>query len=738
MKTAYPSIMGTCSITLYSNIPFDNTYAHHSLISRAFTYNGSPIYNASDATYGLPCERFINRRNPNDSDEYYYPRWTLTGDYNFNFSNGLIASVTLELTPAQTNANYLKLVTGSDVYYYFITGINQNNFDTYTLSLELDVLMTYQDEFLDGVNDMPIFTTRKHSHRYTDDGIMPHSHDFLLNEDMFAGVKPSIIKNKIELEHNNANVQSVKDIKWLYICADEGGGSTSAESLLFHAQGVRYPLSMLVLPLNVNKFVITDGNTTLEYDVDDIYQCIKHLVGSGAMHGAKISNYPPFNRGNVNYNDSGQVLTLTIDGFTPISSTEPYNKFYEFMFGDNTFIVVDPAVSGSGDLINACKHGSLIIRYYDEVDYPYAPINVGTFNNANAPTITDARLDDPKLLFKPFKKYVLTAQYSSDGSEIYPELLYGDAMTNNSTNYFTFVTYTSAFISDNNYYTYLKPYLNTYASPRYYVFDNYKYQKIGLCSNTNYMMPVGTNALEVFNATQAQSFYTSKVASGVSSGIAIAGGVASIIVGSGMTVASSGALSPAGVGMIASGASAIAGGTAGIATTIKSSQAKIEDLKNTPDSINISGSNYISDTAIIGESNPLPYIVVYDVNEVVKEQANDFFYNYGYNVCRECYFNKEVKYTDDHRKVDNNIFGRTIFNYVQLNDDITNKIDANIPHIIKQKISIILNKGITFWSFFGFQQFWSTRKTPSSASYRANNYFLKHTYDNTEYKGNTY
>ena len=185
MKSAYPQTQNPVSIRLYANIPFDNTYEHHSLISEWFRYNGSKIYDNAGVT---ACDSFIDRKKyaltPNPP--FYYPRWDMTDTYNFDFQNGLVGSVTLELTPEKTNANYMRVTCGSDVYYYFITGIKQVNFETYTLTLELDVIMTYQDEFLEGVKDIPLMTDRKHCHRYTNDGLMPHSAAFKTGDSVFA------------------------------------------------------------------------------------------------------------------------------------------------------------------------------------------------------------------------------------------------------------------------------------------------------------------------------------------------------------------------------------------------------------------------------------------------------------------------------------------------------------------------------------------------------------------------
>ena len=48
MKTAYPKVNTPVKIYLFSNIPFDNTYKNHCLISKKFTYNGNNISNVVD------------------------------------------------------------------------------------------------------------------------------------------------------------------------------------------------------------------------------------------------------------------------------------------------------------------------------------------------------------------------------------------------------------------------------------------------------------------------------------------------------------------------------------------------------------------------------------------------------------------------------------------------------------------------------------------------------------------
>ena len=73
----------------------------------------------------------------------------------------------------------------------------------------------------------------------------------------------------------------------------------------------------------------------------------------------------------------------------------------------------------------------------------------------------------------------------------------------------------------------------------------------------------------------------------------------------------------------------------------------------------------------------------------------------------------------------------------QLNDDLTNKLDTNIPHIIKQKLTSIFNQGITLWNFFGFKQLWIYNPSNPTSTYYLNRWFMKNTLDNSEYDGSS-
>ena len=721
MKTAYPQVMGTCDITLYANIPFDNSYQHHCLVSDRFKYNANDVYHSSIGYTNPACERFIDRRDYKVAGmPYVYKRWTLTGDYNFNFSNGLMASLTLELTPAQTNANYMKLVCGSDIYYYFITGISQVNFDTYNLSLELDVIMTYQDEFLDGMKDVPVLTQRKMCHRYTNDGLTPHCADYKTGDSAFAGVKPSIVDDTIQT-YLSGELDDLKTIQWLYICVDADVGSSGITppfnvDSYYKYGGTIHPLSMMVVPLGMNDLIFTDGTNSVTISGSTIINVIHNLVGSGVFHACKLSPYPPF---------KSNTMTITKDASNNYTIRDTPAKMVIQDDGSGNHNVVMYTNSKTkiyaGGLAPAIYLPTILEEYRS--DFQTSPFSLG-FNNDYAPTITSNRYKDPKLLFSPFRKYTISAPYGDD-FEFYPELVYSDGVYLDDEFYLS--TIYTCYIGDYNISTYLNPVTDDNG---YDFFKSYKDLNIGLACNVNYNLPVGQDALASFNLTQSQTFYQSKIASGITSGVTIAGGIGSIALG----VASENPL------LIGAGATAIAGGIASGVNAIKSTTAKIEDLKNTPDSINVQGSCYVNDFA--RRSYLMPFITQYIVSSVILDNADDYFYQLGYQVSRDCYFNTELSFDNDvSYQSDNNLFNRTIFNYIQINEDITNKINANIPYVIKKKLSQVFNQGITLWTFFGFSQvylIYPPQDYDPDYTYDIDKWFMKHKYDNTEYDGSEY
>ena len=79
-----------------------------------------------------------------------------------------------------------------------------------------------------------------------------------------------------------------------------------------------------------------------------------------------------------------------------------------------------------------------------------------------------------------------------------------------------------------------------------------------------------------------------------------------------------------------------------------------------------------------------------------------------------------------------NVFERTIFNYVKIRENITTKlVNGNLPLIVAQKMNEVLNAGIKFWTFFGMNL-----STDAGVRNILNNYFHQTKYCNAEYNEN--
>ena len=736
MKTAYPNTTQPVSITLYCNVPFDNAYKHHSMISSYFKKQSGQTQ-PSIFPNGEQ-ESFLNRKYNNN---YVYQRWTLTDTFNFDFKNGLIANVTLELTNPQTNANYLKVVSGSQKWFYFITSIIQSNIDTYTLTLELDVLMTYGDEFLQGMKDIPVFTKRKHCRRYKSGFVF--SRDYKTGDSAFSNIKPNLIKNKYELvpEYREDTTgsdtpnQLLKDVLWAYVCTDIVDDNKSSPAQIgkysYALNSTWNPFSVICFPINATlriKIKYPNESDFRYYNIGGM-DIIQRMINQGHYKCAKILPYPPFHR---------------IPSFLSVSVGGSYNEYidltgdkldnyFEFEHSRTGFIAFNSTTHGGSFLLrfgdylvdttdtddNKMLSGVFVINSQFDVHYDYKLLTPYALSEPTL-SILDIKTADPKLLLQPFTKYVISSS-GSDELEFYVELLVS-TMDIEGEYSLKFSTITTSYGGDFSIFTYI----NTGST---HPFSNYKWGKIGLATNPNYSFPVGENALDVFKSTQSETFYQSKIASGVTSGLTFTGGA--VMTGVGIGMVASGGASPLGIGMIASGVGAMASGTAGVVNTIKSTNAKIEDLKNTPDSINLSGASYAHDLAM-KNNGLLPYLVVYQCSPVIRESANEYFYSMGYELSRPCYFNQLVNESVG----DNDLFTRTIFNYIQIEDDITTKINADIPYIIKQKLSNIFNNGITLWSFFGFSSLNSG--TSESDIYKLDRWLFKNVLENKEYKGESY
>ena len=299
-----PTTINPVSITLYRGIPFDNNYSEHTLLSTQFKFHGLTGGSDSPENIGQDKENFINMKNTDN--EYIYPRVTKTNTYNFAFGNGLVTSVVMELTGDEINSNYMKVVSGNDIYYYFITGIVQKNEVTYLLNLELDVFMTYGEEFLTNIKDKPVMVERKHCRRLIKrKSLPPLINEKLINmscfkqESTFSYIKSNIIKSSQNLHYkdyvdsNNVSYNAVMEkLHWVYIIL---GRQSEAEldGYAYTENGVSYPYQIRCFPL-VDEYKIHINSNTL--NVNNI-KCLNYISSNPLVQKVIISPYPPFKYG---------------------------------------------------------------------------------------------------------------------------------------------------------------------------------------------------------------------------------------------------------------------------------------------------------------------------------------------------------------------------------------------------------------------------------------------------------
>lgn len=741
MKTAYPNTTQPVSITLYSNIPFDNTYKNHSLISQYFKKQSGQTQ--SKIFPNGQQYNFLNRKNSTGS--YIYKRWTLNDVFNFDFKNGLIGSITLELTNEQTNANYLMVVSGTQRWFYFITSIVQSNLDTYILTLETDVLMTYGDEFLEGVKGVPFYTKRKHCRRFYGGAVF--SHDYKSGDSSYANVKPSLITgiNELKVEYRDypygEDYSNIFDgVLWAYVTTDlVDSHILGTDALQYQLNGCSNPFSVICFPINKTLYIKVKYSSTdiRSYSIGG-HRAIDKLISQEHYKSAKILPFPPFHRLKRGYSVTQNGETITIEGDYDsndlwINNTDGHGQIMLSAESGGSYRLVFGNSLGLDNNENTLLENAFVIRFQKDMYFNYKLVYPYDYMDYQV-GILQPRIRDPKLMFSPFTKYYLSSS-GADEHEIYSELLFSYVPQNISgAGYSINITsVVTAYSGDYCIFSFIRPPYTSITYP----FNNYKWGKVGLAQTSNYTYPVGTKALDVFKNTQSETYYQSKIASGITSGLTIAGGVASIGVGVAGAVGSMGMSTPASIGLIVGGATAIASGTAGITDTIKSTNAKIEDLKNTPDSINLAGSSYAHDL-LMNTNGLLPYISKYECSPVIMNSANQLFYSFGYEVSRQCYFNEIIneQQSDSQYYDDFNLFGRTIFNYIQLNEDITTKIKADIPYLIKQKISNIFNQGITLWTFFGFTSL--NNNSNESDTYDLDRWLFNNYLENKEYEGESY
>lgn len=697
-----PTSTNPVTITLYRNYPFDNSYKETCLLSTSFR---TQSYNV-----GADKNAFLDLRK-STNNQFYFPRTTKTGTYNFAFGNGLVTSLILELTDEEINTNYIKVECTStrEVYYYFVTKITQKNESTYMLNLELDIFMTYGEEFLTTMNNKPVMTERKHCFRVDYDGL-PCTSDLTRGDKYFAGVKANIIEDvkKLELDIPDVDNTKLKNYNWCYVI------SKIRNELIdygYKENGIYHSYIVYCFPMvSLKYYRVVNGVNTLWKTIEP-YDQMKVWSVNDNIYKITILPYPPFKDLGTNkiLSQTDDELSLLIDENNITSSSSSIVGIDIDSDKKTKFEIVT-----LGQLSTIPNH-ILLTGYGGEINYQDITLfeDNGDIQESR-PTISMGKdYGEYKLYLPPFREYKLRS-YADDGIIVHPELRFNHIVDSNWRD-FSPITIISSNPDNTSYFTTLQ------------VQDGDIKDKNGLGTTYYYSLPTSYTALQHFLNTASAEYNNSKLISGINS-------IASIGLGAGVLGFGKGPLRKI------AGAGAIVGGIIKEVDNITSNYAKMEDLKNTPANLTTGGSTFTLDYAMALSTNMymLPYVAIYKVDDSTFKCGSDFFYRYGYEVNRECFFNINLSARVTFN--DSKLFTRQIFNYIKLSEDISDKLIAldetnspsGIPLVVAQKFGEVFLDGITIWNFFDFTTL-QTKINNEHSVYNVFKYFRKSNYCNAEF-----
>lgn len=730
------------NITLFSGVPLDNSYENHPFFADfkgvSTIYGGGTL--PSDKTWRFIFRRFIFNCSSTHS-------MTLTKRYILNTSNGLIADVVINSNDCYhtyfDTPNYLQVTfydgVKSDYLFYFVTNVEKVSINntTYRLSLELDVIGCYSNEILTSLYGRRILTGRKHCRRLDETGVLKCG-DIMSFEDITTNFKPSKIE-RIEqilpfLGQTPSSGELFKyvyeGLKWVYVLFDTHNEENVGASNI----GISLPYGVVCFPLlekgktlKIYTGVGTSATLIRTYTGDELLEIFDNTY----VLDTKVSVLPPFNP----LKGAPDVI-ITVTGSNDISIN--FTKFTSGSLG--AFTAVSLTVNTNKYLMlsdvntNKLLNGFLIVNYNNS---NYLTLkNIGLYNNPTTmPTVDDKYVLEPKLYVEPITTYTIYSPWGDNYDLPVAEIIEngganGDASVNPYTVSIEVNYIFTPYPSDNSLETYIKV-INILSD------SNHTINKLSYIGKTSKVTPdykyiMATDVYKNFIAIQGATYNLNK-------GFGIASDVISYL-GSGLG---------AGVGSAQMDFTEVAkSGTQAVKSALSIAKKSIsyftdkKDMVNTPDNIKNTGNNIIKDILRYKNEKIYPlysdfYKTISSFLVVTKPQENEmnkfkyFFYWYGYQVKRYCVFNDNLSYTTNNTDYDDQIFNRTLFNYIQFDEDITSLLTEISNPVIKNKIATIFMNGIRLWTFFNFKMF-DNDFIEHELQGRIGQYYLRSEYDNSE------
>lgn len=673
---------------LKNRVPLDNKYENPILFKNV--KNG---FTNTDLLTSLTPLEFLSKYDSSVNDISTYIR------VNFRYGNTLNTRVVVNLsflTPDEASSiydcNYVIVRQEENaklpyILFYFINNMSfEKGATTIVLDLELDIFTTFNKWSL---NTSEVNTTRQHVDRFKNETSF-NCEEALLPDLIDGQFNANIISKNENLRQNNyeylmvylslntpRNMLGYLRYDDTYNCVvDEGSYNSSKRNSNITFKSLNLPYMIGFLPLNeLSSVKVTlqkldggkvSGTKDIYYDnTRFIYNhktIMSLLVDNSYVLAMQVVS---FNRPIVEHITEDDTLTKYV--FVGLSHGEthqfgtPQGASYTNVVPLIVFEDLYKEKTDIGNIIPETQYS----KTKDSIFENFYGLDI----SLNTPIKKDKRLE-PKLYASPYAYFVLNGS-SYKGMNLEP-LGVGDTL----------------YISEN-------------FIPTPLVNGNYYSIESGIYSNTkdNYLtispyitseIPNVNNKYNEFLATQKNSYAQGVTMSYFNNLLGTASGITSAIIG-----ASTG--NPIG---IASGAIATAQSVTNLFTKPFEVASKMKDLKQTPSKLTSSNYDVYSVVGIADLNIKFNYITMLESEQ---NKVYEYFYRNGYQVERiteprltnnEVYIN-----TRSYEKLPS-LFNRRIFNYIKLNQDITNELVSPIglSQAIRNKFNSILNRGCRFWN----------------------------------------
>lgn len=655
----------------------------------------------------------------NDNQILSYLNLTDTDFINYNFplfSSTRPRDVVIDLSNENknvydiVNSNYLvaRLITSDGItkyYYYFVNSATQSTQTTFVLSLTLDVFTTYKLNVDFSIKN--VLTARKHCNRfkkmtasatpmwawrYDDDS------EVMIEDDIEQTEYPKYLRSSIKpVASYNPNVPKM----WLYLYVSLPTGittdrdKTDGQVLLgyrgsateynvhvnykyeFDTREVVNNFAVLIAPLKtiiVDNVPFKPGNATVEtnwigfssfnWNASNLIKWFGtglnsnngRYIGQFKVYGANVGEMPPLNLnigsdGHIDYDDLQE---------TNLNNNQVAFTYVELetstMTSDNTFapFLVYSNIKSNSELVSKINF-----------DIPNKNGNPITGKFIFNPRLVGTRADkqisyEPKLYKSSFRSLRL----KSNISEVYKDFpilnILGLSSSSNTTPQLYFAELPA--IDGINYFTSI---LDSANASNYIKYNNSDF--IGAIYKNNFSFAITSDAYTEYLLNNKNAFMT---------GVVLPTAQSIIQTGSNLLSARNSR----------EAISTLNNGILGTIENVANFHLKMDNLRNTPDTLKYIQSNSI-EALLVPSIDFAPYIEFWEAYEIYLQIAYDYFYAMGYKV------NKFTSSSDWNN--------RKFFNYVQIGEQCESKIISEMPMSleIKKIISNALLDGITFWNY---------------------------------------